>query len=324
MNKKKIIMDSSNSYYINQNNEFFDHFEKYKNVMNELKNENTINLCKSDLKSIIQNINERKNYIEKTNFDYISQNDINKLNYLKDRLGYENMSNVYLNIVENNSNLLIDIKNQIDNLRNNKLVSNNEDIERLVNNIGNCLQYLSFSDLDFFKKIVENNEVFSLLTLEPILISKIGVTILLKNWVYLHIPENFNIILKKCYETNIIIIEKMNKNINKSILFNEKYVFNRFDISWTRKKIIIGSVGFAGLFSTYYWNNLTRNKTILESNNGFNGLLGNIFKNFRDVSGRLAYEVAYSLSHFSNQAIIGAIVPKKEVIQDIFKNYKKW
>jgi hypothetical protein len=181
MNKKKIIMDSSNSYYINQNNEFFDHFEKYKNVMNELKNENTINLCKSDLKSIIQNINERKNYIEKTNFDYISQNDINKLNYLKDRLGYENMSNVYLNIVENNSNLLIDIKNQIDNLRNNKLVSNNEDIERLVNNIGNCLQYLSFSDLDFFKKIVENNEVFSLLTLEPILISKIGVTILLKN-----------------------------------------------------------------------------------------------------------------------------------------------
>ena len=25
------------------------------------------------------------------------------------------------------------------------------DIERLVNNIGNCLQYLSFSDLDFFK-----------------------------------------------------------------------------------------------------------------------------------------------------------------------------
>jgi hypothetical protein len=130
--------------------------------------------------------------------------------------------------------------------------------------------------------------------------------------------------LKKCYESNIIIIEKMNKNINKSILFNEKYVFNRFDISWTRKKIIIGSVGMAGLFSTYYWNNLTRNKTILESNNGFNGLLGNIFKNFRDVSGKLAYEVAYSLSHFSNQAIIGAIVPKKEIIQDIFKNYKKW
>jgi hypothetical protein len=52
-----------------------------------------------------------------------------------------------------------------------------------------------------------------------------------KRQVYLHIPENFNIILKKCYETNIIIIEKMNKNINKSILFNEKYVFNRFDIS---------------------------------------------------------------------------------------------
>lgn len=317
-------MDSSNSYYINQNNEFFDHFEKYKIVMNELKNENTINLCKSDLKSIIQNINERKYYIEKENFDYIHQNDINKLNYLKDRLGYENMSKEYLTIVENNSTLLNDIKNQFDNLRNNKLVSNNENIERLVNDLGSCLQCLSFNDLDFLKKIVENNEMISLLTLEPILISKIGVTILLKNWVYLHIPENFNLILKMCYERNIVIIEKMNKNINKSILFNEKYLYNRFDISWTRKKIVIGSIGLAGLFSTYYWGILEKNKTIFESNNGFNGLLGNIFINFRDVTGKLAYEVAYSISHFSNQAIIGAIVPKKEIIQDIFKNYKKW
>jgi hypothetical protein len=84
--------------------------------------------------------------------------------------------------------------------------------------------------------MVENNELFSLLTLEPILITKIGVTIILRNWVYLHISDNFNHILKESYASNNLIIEKISNNINRTILFNNKYVINKFDLSWNQKK----------------------------------------------------------------------------------------
>lgn len=178
---KKIIIESSSDYYINQNNEFFDHFEKYKDVMSELKIQKVVKLCKSDLKSLIQHINERNSYIDEINTNYINPNEIEKFNFLKNRLGYENMSDAYSIIAENDSFLLNDIKSQIINLRSNTLNFDVENIQTLIDSFGKCIQYLSINDLEFLSKMVENNELFSLLTLEPILITKIGITIILRN-----------------------------------------------------------------------------------------------------------------------------------------------
>lgn len=320
---KKIIIESSSDYYINQNNEFFDHFEKYKDVMSELKIQKVVKLCKSDLKSLIQHINERNSYIDEINTNYINPNEIEKFNFLKNRLGYENMSDAYSIIAENDSFLLNDIKSQIINLRSNTLNFDVENIQTLIDSFGKCIQYLSINDLEFLSKMVENNELFSLLTLEPILITKIGITIILRNWVYLHISDNFNHILKESYASNNIIVEKISNNINKTLLFNNKYVINKFDLSWNQKKFLIGSISFTGLLSSYYLGMLSRNKTIISFNNGFNGMLGTMFINFRNITGRLAYEVAYSMSHLSNQALLGVIIPKKELFQEILKKYKK-
>lgn len=51
-------------------------------------------------------------------------------------------------------------------------------------------------------------------------------------------------------------------------------------------------------------------------------MLGDIFIKFWNITGKLSYEVTYSISHFSNQALIGPIVPKTKIIQEIFKNIK--
>lgn len=320
---KRIIMESSSDYYINQNNEFFNHFEKYKDVMSQIKIQKIVKLCKSDLKSLIQQINERNSYINEVNTNYINPNEIEKFIFLKNRLGYENMSDAYSVIAGNDSFVLNDIKSQIINFRNGTLNFDVENIQTLIDSFGKCIQYLSVNDLEFLSKMVENNELFSLLTLEPILITKIGVTIILRNWVYLHISDNFNHILKESYASNNLIIEKISNNINRTILVNNKYVINKFDLSWNQKKFLIGSISFTGLLSSYYLGLLSRDKRIISFNNGFNGMLGAMFINFRDITGKLAYEVGHSMSHSSNQALLGVIIPKKELFQEILKKYKK-
>ncbi len=52
-------------------------------------------------------------------------------------------------------------------------------------------------------------------------------------------------------------------------------------------------------------------------------MLGSIFIDFRNVSGKLAYEVGHTVSHFSNQAVLGVMIAKKELFQEIFKKYIK-
>jgi hypothetical protein len=178
---KKIIMESSSDYYINQNNEFFNHFEKYKDVISNIKNEHVVDLCKSDLKSLIQQMNERNNYINEVNSTYIDPSEIEKIIFVKNRLGYENMSNAYSTIAESESFIFNDIESQIINFRSGTLNFDPENIQTLIDSFGKSIQYLSVNDLDFLSKMVENNELFSLLTLEPILITKMGVTILLRN-----------------------------------------------------------------------------------------------------------------------------------------------
>ena len=162
-------------------NEFFNHYDKYKDVISEIKTEHVVNLCKSDLKSLIQQINERNSYINEVNTNYINPNEIEKFIFLKNRLGYENMSDAYSVIAGNDSFVLNDIKSQIINFRNGTLNFDVENIQTLIDSFGKCIQYLSVNDLEFLSKMVENNELFSLLTLEPILITKIGVTIILRN-----------------------------------------------------------------------------------------------------------------------------------------------
>lgn len=320
---KKIIMESSSDYYINQNNEFFNHYDKYKDVISEIKTEHVVDLCKSDLKSLIQQMNERNNYINEINSTYIDPTEIEKIILVKNRLGYENMSNAYSTIAESESFIFNDIQSQIVNFRSGTLNFDPENIQTLIDSFGKSIQYLSVNDLDFLNKMVENNELFSLLTLEPILITKIGVTILLRNWVYLHISDNFNHILKKSYASNNLIMEKINDSINRNILFNNKYVINKFDLSWNHRKILIGSISFTGLLSSYYFGLFSKNKSIISFNNGFNGMLGSIFIDFRNVSGKLAYEVGHTVSHFSNQAVLGVMIAKKELFQEIFKKYIK-
>jgi hypothetical protein len=75
------------------------------------------------------------------------------------------------------------------------------------------------------------------------------------------------------------------------------------------------------LLSSYYFGLFSQNKSIISFNNGFNGMLGSIFIDFRNVSGKLAYEVGHTVSHFSNQAVLGVMIAKKELFQEIFKKY---
>lgn len=53
---------------------------------------------------------------------------------------------------------------------------------------------------------------------------------------------------------------------------------------------------------------------------GFSGNLGSGFINVRELSGKLAYEVAHTTSHFTNQIVLGLLEPKKELLTSIFKH----
>lgn len=71
------------------------------------------------------------------------------------------------------------------------------------------LEHLSKEELSCFRIILENYEGFTLMLMQPFLISKIGAAILLQNWLYLHVTGNFIELIHRVYKYSSVISKKL-------------------------------------------------------------------------------------------------------------------
>lgn len=154
------------------------------------------------------------------------------------------VEDIFEQVQEDRLKILKDLSIQLNNLRGNSFLSDSSDLCMVAYNMGKCFQNFSIDDLNIFKTIVNNNEVFLLLTLEPLLITKIGLTVIIRNWVYFHTPGNFVKLMDKSYKINHVIV-------NKPAYYNTNFVFNKHELTWSKKAVISG-VGLTALFSSIY------------------------------------------------------------------------
>lgn len=184
------------------------------------------------LLSLLINFKERTNYLKK--ITDISNDNFSKISDIK--IGLVNLNNLTIEIASNREEILKDLAYQSMRFNKNMLIERTNEVNLIIDKVGNILKHLKAQELEVIKELVESNELFCLLSLEPILITKIGCTLILKNWLYLHVVGNFKKIIKNSFETNSVILEKITKKSNISSLFNERFIFKKYDIKVTKKK----------------------------------------------------------------------------------------
>lgn len=126
-------------------------------------------------------------------------------------MGIENINNLIIEIASNREEILKDLAYQSMRYNKNMLIERSNEVNLIIDKIGNILKNLNAIELEVLKELVESNELLCLLSMEPILITKIGCTLILKNWLYLHGVGNFKNIIKNSFETNSVILDKINK-----------------------------------------------------------------------------------------------------------------
>lgn len=236
------IHESCPQYFINENNEFlnhyidyrpvlaelrsypaidsYNHYIEYQPVLAELQTNHTIDLAKQSLASIGKNVGERDTFISMKATEYISPYKVQEMNWIAKRLGTIEPSQITPDIIKNSDFVEQSIGSQVRDLKIGTIWGYEEEFYHLTYHMGKCLQDLTCYQLDSLQQIADSNEMFALLTLEPIFLTKIGVTIVLKNWIVLHAPGMFNFVLNKVYQYNPIIEDKINRQLTECPFFN--------------------------------------------------------------------------------------------------------
>jgi len=125
------------------------------------------------------------------------------------------------------------MEKQILNFRIKGKVYESESTGDLVSRLSEHIQHLSWNELKVLKVVAENHESVALMILQPLMICKIGVAILLQNWLYVHFPGNFLKILVRAYTYSSVVITKLQTPFRNY----SKFVWSKIESSLSKKKV---------------------------------------------------------------------------------------